>query len=91
MIRIVQPDSGGSVSVRFTAVGDEIDFRVSIGRTMPTTDYDITWAPRGMSAIPVLDFPVGDGDRTLTDFRVIANGPLTFEDQMVFILTLGDG
>lgn len=92
MIRVDQPDGSGlpagSVPVRFIAGGGELDFRVPIGRRMPTTDYDITWAPRGMAAIPVFDFPVGMGDRTLTDFRVISNGPLTIDDQAVFILTL---
>jgi hypothetical protein len=77
----------GTVRVTYVATGAEgEDFRVPIGQTMPDADYDILWQPMGMAAIPVIDLPNNAGDRTVDDFRVITNGPLTAGDKIRFFI-----
>lgn len=77
----------GPVRVTYVATGAEgEDFRVAIGQTMPDANYDILWQPMGMAAIPVIDLPNNAGDRTVNDFRVITNGPLTAGDKIRFFL-----
>lgn len=80
-------DLGGRV-VRYTATGSEgVDFFVPIGTTLGADDYEISFSPQSMAAVPAYDFPNEvAGDRTTTQFRMRISAPLTAGDKLVFLL-----
>lgn len=85
----VEVASGGTVVavVTYTATGSEgTNFLVPIGSVLASAAYEITWSPRGVTNVPVLDLPDGSGDRTTSYFRVYAADVLTAGDQIVFVL-----
>ena len=75
-------------SVDYTATGAEgTDFMVAIGETLSNDVYEIYWAPKGVSMIPVVDLPdKRAGDRTTTHFRVITSAALTKGDILSFLI-----
>lgn len=83
---------GGEVSnvrtVTYTATGSEgTDFNVTIGTTMAADDYEVFYAPAGVTNIPVLDLPTSaTTDRTTTTFRVTLADSLTAGDVLKFLL-----
>lgn len=73
----------------YTATGAEgSDFNVAIaGTALPNDVYEIYWAPKGVTLIPVLDLPdTLAGDRTTTTFRVITSANLTAGDILSFLI-----
>lgn len=74
--------------VTYTATGAEgTDFNVSIGATLAADDYELTWAPAGVAALPILDLPSAlAGDRTTSQFRVLVGDALTAGDVLKFFI-----
>jgi hypothetical protein len=65
--------------VTYTATGAEgTDFFVPIGATLAADDYEMWWAPAGVTALPIIDLPTGSAtDRKTTEFRVLAGDAIT--------------
>lgn len=77
--------SGGGIVVVYTATGSEgTSWLVSIGQTLTSNDYEVTWSPNGVTNVPVLDIP--DADKTTTQFRVNSADVLTAGDRLVFVI-----
>jgi hypothetical protein len=74
--------------VNYVATGLEgTDFTVNIGVVMLNDNYGLLWAPAGVAAVPVIDLPnILAGDRTTTQFRVVAGAALTAGDKLTFIV-----
>ena len=63
---------------------------VTIGVTLPNNVYQVYWAPKGVSMIPVVDLPARHaGDRTTRRFRVITSTALTAGDTLSFLIFQG--
>ena len=79
--------AGQLLTVVYTATGLEgTDFNVSLGVTLPSATYEVYWAPKGVTMIPVLDLPNGGGDRTTMQFRVVTSATLTAGDKLSFLV-----
>lgn len=75
--------------VTYTATGAEgTDFTVTIGgAAMASDDYEVLWAPKGVTTVPIPDLPdVVAGDRTTTTFRVVTADVLTSGDKLGFVV-----
>lgn len=76
------------LTVDYVATGAEgSDFNVPIGATLVNDTYQVFWAPKGVTMIPVVDLPnTLAGDRTTTTFRVITSASLTAGDTLSFLV-----
>lgn len=74
--------------INYIATGIEgTDFNVPIGQTLANTTYGVTWAPAGVSNVPVLDLPNRiASDRTVTQFRVQLATSFTAGDRIAFFV-----
>jgi len=60
---------------------------VAIGAPLRNNIYEVYWAPKGVSMIPVIDLPARlSGDRTTTHFRVVSSAALTKGDTLSFLI-----
>lgn len=84
--------AGGSAqSFRYVVTGAEpdlSDFVVPLPAARATDVYRITWGLAGVAVIVGLDFPdLIPGDRTTTQFRVIATAAMQAGDQIDFYVS----
>lgn len=83
--------SGNVQSFRYTVTGaepDPSDFMVTLPAPRATDDYRVTYGLAGVAVIVGLDFPdLLAGDRTTTQFRVIATTDMTAGDQIDFYVS----
>ena len=90
-VNIEIPGAGASLRSFRYIVGAETDlsdFRVTIpGLPMATALYQVLASLAGVAAIVGLDMQdTLPGDRTTTDFRVVATAPMTAGDQIDFLI-----
>lgn len=83
--------SGTAQSFRYTVTGaepDTSDFLVTLPVARATDVYRVTYGLAGVAVIVGLDFPdLVAGDRTTTQFRVIATALMQAGDQIDFYVT----
>lgn len=82
------PNTGNGQFFRYTVTGAEpdlSDFMVPLPAARASDVYRVTGDLAGATVIVGLDFPdLVAGDRTTTDFRLVATAPLTAGDQIDF-------
>lgn len=77
--------SGSPERFRYTAVGGENDFMVTLPTVRATDLYTVVAALAGSAVIVGMDFPdLIAGDRTTTQFRCVTTSSLTAGDQIDF-------
>ena len=90
---VATPWSAFQQSFRYTVTGvepDPSDFMVTLPLAEATDTYKVVGSLASAVVIVGLDFPdSAAGDRTTTQFRVVATVAMTAGDQIDFVVTSG--